>query len=690
MDDCPVDPNRDDDIMTAEMINNDTVDEEIKDELLNTRNSPVIKTFYNDDGTTSNYFDKRRVKIAPRSTLQFKVGPSFSPLREFNQIISDSTGAKIAVSLAPRIDRGFDYINDKWIGYKRNYFTLVTAFDIPGLPLNEVLRGSFKITISNSMLTHKVKYFAVRLMARCAEDKTDINLVQHTAKRDKGPQMTPPIHALIPSTLPNHQTIREASNVRNLSKMKKYDSSFFLHREQVCDNYQPGSLIHSYPEDCIKKVARYERVQFASSINLKKPSQMNKHFKLYVVLGCVVNGDHVNRSPDCPYRGFDCLVEDRSCTFIPIAETGTPPLVIRGRSPSNYSQPVKTFTKDMHMSDDTKTPTPVTPIINDENESPIKEHFEVKTPATFQREKKKSKDIADTTAVPAPSKLKRKYLKKRKTAEQHYDDPNDGNDGYCQKGKSLETMSYIEAVMDKRLPLVLPSTLTVQDLQLLPKTSSLATPLIGMKDIELGPVLHLSHDDAYDMELLSFKNDPFHIDFTSIDLLTGMEKNVIQERKPSSTKRRKLNNKRFCNELSCKLVVPLLSSPQDDGKILKMRSEPKSRCSSSCHDSNVSVSSVSPITFSLGAGDTGVNGYNFNYQPQHCSSKFNDVEAIPRSMLNHQMDISFCLNGDSETSFNRPVSSTGMFTHQLLTANAKPSEIFESNEFYDEPSFYHH
>ena len=40
----------------------------------------MIMTRINDDGSTSNYFDKRKLKIAPRSTLQFKVGPPFEPV----------------------------------------------------------------------------------------------------------------------------------------------------------------------------------------------------------------------------------------------------------------------------------------------------------------------------------------------------------------------------------------------------------------------------------------------------------------------------------------------------------------------------------------------------------------------------------------------------------------------------------
>ncbi|CCC68791.1 hypothetical protein NCAS_0B07070 [Naumovozyma castellii] len=295
----------------------------------------MIMTRINDDGSTSNYFDKRKLKIAPRSTLQFKVGPPFEPHKKYGNIFDKRTEKLVQFKVVPRIDRGFDHIDEEWVGYKRNYFSLVSSFEIQDYKLEDFLDGSYKLEMDGHY--HNVNYFAINIKARTADELSEINLVQHTAKRDKGPQFSPTMCPLIPSVLPQHQIIREVSNVRNVQKMKKYDSTFYFHRDQKLSQFQPGSLLFSYPDDCIQKVARYERVQFSSSINVKKPDQQNKYFKLHVLFGVVITATayEVSQFP-CSYDKIT-TADDTECYFIHLQELITPPLIIRGRSPSNYT-----------------------------------------------------------------------------------------------------------------------------------------------------------------------------------------------------------------------------------------------------------------------------------------------------------------------------------------------------------------
>lgn len=318
-------------------------DEQIELEGLATTDQ-IIQTHINEDGTTSNYFDKRKLKIAPRSTLQFKVGPPFELVGNYSSVIESDTSEPLLFQLTPRIDRGFDFIDDEWVGYKRNYFTLVSSFETPGLELDAFLNGSYRIQSHNceTMSDVRVKYFAVKIKAKSDDDQTEICLVQHTAKRDKGPQFTPATCPLVPAELPQHQIIREASNVRNFDKMRKYDSTFFFHRDRNQEQYNVNGIISSYPVECIQKVARYERVQFASSINVKKPSQQNKHFRLHIILGAITSPPN-NLGPYAAYNGSlemqeEILLEDGTREyFVPLQEMQTPPLIIRGRSPSNYT-----------------------------------------------------------------------------------------------------------------------------------------------------------------------------------------------------------------------------------------------------------------------------------------------------------------------------------------------------------------
>ncbi|KAH3676166.1 hypothetical protein WICMUC_002188 [Wickerhamomyces mucosus] len=259
-------------------------------------------------------------KIAPRSSLQFKVGPQFSPT-VFTQKIIDSMGREVLPVLCPRIDRGFELIDNEWIGYKRNYFTLVSSFYFENLSFEEFSKEDYYLFNPSINQLIRVKYFAIKLVSKCADNDilTHINLIQHTAKRDKGPQFQPPTHPVVPSELPDHDIIRESANVRNIGKIHKLDSIFYFDREEKSDFNLNIRGLRDYPHDKIFKVARYERVQFASSINYKKPSLNNKRFKLFVELVGFTENDE----------------------YISLAYTETPPLIVRGRSPSNYihSQP---------------------------------------------------------------------------------------------------------------------------------------------------------------------------------------------------------------------------------------------------------------------------------------------------------------------------------------------------------------
>ncbi|GMM54448.1 transcription factor [Maudiozyma humilis] len=310
-----------------------------------------IHSKINDDGSVSNYFDKRKLRIAPRSTLQFKVGPPFEVKGTYGEVIDTSTGKVVKFQITPRIDRGFDNIDDEWVGYKRNYFTLVTTFQACEFPLEKFLGSEFQLNLTENYCSYEidVKYFAVMIKARMEDEMTEINLVQHTAKRDKGPQFAPEMCPLVPSELPQHQTIREASNVRNTTKMKKYDSTFYFHRDQEISKYGPKAVLHTYPKNSIQKVARYERVQFASSINMKKPGQQSRHFSLYVILGAVVEGKVLG--VDFQSRRCDRITMNNGeqGVFIHLQEMNTPPLIIRGRSPSNYNSSQRTSIRTLSL-----------------------------------------------------------------------------------------------------------------------------------------------------------------------------------------------------------------------------------------------------------------------------------------------------------------------------------------------------
>lgn len=259
----------------------------------------------------------KKKKVAPRSGLQFKVGPDFEDTVSHKPIYVDSVCEEAIPVIQARIDRGFEFCNGEWIGYKRNYFTLVACFNFENFSPS-IFFGDRFYTFDEREEKRYIKCFAIRLVSTCPEDNSEVCLVQHTAKRDRGPQYQPPAYPSVPGYLPSHSVIKQTSNIRNCDKIDQYNKIFFVDHSQL-ENITENSILNSYPEEKIATVARYERIQFSTSINYRKPTTVNRHFILKVeLLGLLDDGKHSV-----------------------MASCETQPLVVRGRSPSNYQMAKK-------------------------------------------------------------------------------------------------------------------------------------------------------------------------------------------------------------------------------------------------------------------------------------------------------------------------------------------------------------
>lgn len=257
---------------------------------------------------------KLKKKLAPRSSLQFKVGPSFCQTTISNPIFLSSSHEIIYPVVEARVDRGFDKEGEDWVGYKRNYFTLVACFHFGTAHEPDIVaQENFYIIVNGKPKT--IQSFNLRLVSRCYEDNTNVSLVQHTAKRDRGPQISPPIFPSVPGALPNHSIIKEVANIRNGSKINHFDKFFYMDRKHDYKNAATNSVLSTYPSgERIAKVAKYERIQFSSTDSQKRTTMSSKHCILEVqLLGQLEGG-----------------------SYEVLGSIETPPLVVRGRSPSNY------------------------------------------------------------------------------------------------------------------------------------------------------------------------------------------------------------------------------------------------------------------------------------------------------------------------------------------------------------------
>ena len=250
-------------------------------------------------------------KVAPRSRYQYKVGPPFEATLILRNIYSATTNDVVIPRLSARIDRGFDFVDSAWIGYKRNYFSLVAAFELclhPGL----LLLQQDKLYIDGESGREFVRNFNLQICCACSSGEIDPLLVQHTAKRDRGPIDEPTVFVAVPGELPTHQVIRESSNIRNGSKIRELETMFYLEKS-ARKHCNPDSMLADYPAERIARVARYERIQFSTNLSPRRFDVAGDFFLQVELAVTLMNGNTVT-----------------------IASTTTPPLIVRGRSPSSY------------------------------------------------------------------------------------------------------------------------------------------------------------------------------------------------------------------------------------------------------------------------------------------------------------------------------------------------------------------
>ncbi|KAJ1542411.1 hypothetical protein HK405_010004, partial [Cladochytrium tenue] len=171
----------------------------------------------------------------------------------------------------PKIDRGFFMSEGDWTCYRRNYFQVsatFTAMDMTGLTVG------LPCYVEKEGMLRSVTGFLVNVTSKTASGSREIELVQHTAKRDKGPQNIP--------------------------------------QPRICEP-QDSSLRH---DDSFHSVT-FERLQFkaATANNGKRRAAQQYHV---LVVEVVVQCDNGLR--------------------FTVAASESSPLVVRGRAPGHYAQ----------------------------------------------------------------------------------------------------------------------------------------------------------------------------------------------------------------------------------------------------------------------------------------------------------------------------------------------------------------
>ncbi|CAG8561713.1 7494_t:CDS:2, partial [Acaulospora colombiana] len=235
--------------------------------------------------TTSSFhaspFQSTTVRKRRDNTMNFNdVGPFFMQTQQVANIYSTDRTNSYKICINSKVDRGFFLADNDWTCYRRNYFQISSAFSITSTshPLKESDTQCL-IEVNGQFLP--VTQFLLGITARVSNSDKKIDLVQHTPKRDKGPQMVP---------MP--KPIRPGGNL-NLSSV--------------------GSN---------SNIVTFERIQFktATANNGKRRAAQ----QYYVIM-------------------VEQYAESDSCDNYLVATTMSAPLVVRGRSPGHYADASERF-----------------------------------------------------------------------------------------------------------------------------------------------------------------------------------------------------------------------------------------------------------------------------------------------------------------------------------------------------------
>lgn len=179
------------------------------------------------------------------------------------------------MQLHAKMDRGFFRADQDWTCYRRNYFQVSSTFDIHGI--NYLLQGPevpCLLRTENQEL-FQIDFFTIGVTARVSGSDKKIELVQHTPKRDKGPQM-----------IPEPRVVSAGGN---------------LHLASVGSNHN---------------IVTFERMQFkTATANNGKRRAAQQYYEIVVDL-------YANTSTGKSFK---------------VATTVSAPLVVRGRSPGHYA-----------------------------------------------------------------------------------------------------------------------------------------------------------------------------------------------------------------------------------------------------------------------------------------------------------------------------------------------------------------
>jgi len=245
------------------------------------------------------------------------------PLQDTHHLLHlwSADGHVVQPEIHARVDKGFFLSDRDWTCYRRNYFSVVCSYSL--MPAT----CSLPLSVRRTTNSHPEQIIGFAMCISAVVDAAGgkpVDLVQHTPKRDKGPQHKPAKIKLSPQPAGGMTFGGAPSPVMQQGHQQmEHDYSFQQQPQQ-----QPTQ----------QHVAQFDRIQFKSATaNNGKRRAAQQYYHLIVELYADI-GSSPSSAPGQPNsQGSDA-------GWVKIAYRLSAPMVVRGRSPGHYADERRTST----------------------------------------------------------------------------------------------------------------------------------------------------------------------------------------------------------------------------------------------------------------------------------------------------------------------------------------------------------
>ena len=249
--------------------------------------------------------------------------PPFLDQENYHDIVCN--GQTIRSNIDAKVEKGFFMsLDNSWTCYRRNYFSVQCSYSLTPYPANAQL-----YLVESGQKNHQ----SIQALAICLSAAVDngggksIELVQHTPKRDKGPQNPVQITKLAPTPPGRNHAVPHGFPMNTFDQSVNHQAQLppYLPLQAVGSRNAPedigsqGGYSQHNPSPTADQHT-FERIQFKSATaNNGKRRAQQQYYHLIVELWADVRN-----------------INDKEPKWKKVAQRVSHQVVVRGRSPSHY------------------------------------------------------------------------------------------------------------------------------------------------------------------------------------------------------------------------------------------------------------------------------------------------------------------------------------------------------------------